>query len=339
LDGSGPHSDKVLSTRLRLARNLRNVPFPGRGRPEQLSQVLPSVVAAAKKGTHFAELLVLKSSELSKADKQFLVERHVISHDFAENSKLGALILGVDESVSIMINEEDHLRIQVLCSGLQLGEAMRIAEKVDDELDASLEYAFSEELGYLTACPTNVGTAMRASVLIHFPSLVLTKQISKVLQGITQVGLAVRGFYGEGTEVMGNFFQISNQTTLGLSEKEAITSLERVTHQIIEYEEKAMDVLLKDAKVQVEDKIWRAYGVLRHCKIISSRELISLVSAVRFGISLGLPGLGDIATLNELLVLTQPAHIQKLVGKEMSSAERNIVRAELVHKKVKFSAS
>ena len=335
LNGSGPHADKILSTRLRLARNLRNVPFPGRARPEQLSQVLPSAVAATKKSSLFSELMVLRSSEMTKADKQFLVERHLISHDFAEDSKVGALIIGNDESNSIMINEEDHLRIQVLCSGLQLGGALKLADKIDEELDCSLEYAFSGELGYLTSCPTNVGTGMRASVLIHFPSLVLTRQISRVLQGITQIGLAVRGFYGEGSEIMGNFFQISNQTTLGLNDKETIMSLERVTNQIMEYETKAMELLLKDAKAQVEDKVWRAYGTLRHCKILTSRELISLISAVRYGISLGLSGLCDIALVNELLILTQPAHIQKLAGREMTSAERNVMRAEIVHEKLK----
>lgn len=335
LNGTGPHSDKVLSTRLRLARNLRSIPFPGRARPEQLSQVLPSVVAASKKSAIFSDELVLRSAEMTKDDKQFLVERHLISHDFAEDSKVGALIIGTDESCSIMVNEEDHLRIQVLCSGLQLGGALKTADKIDEELDASLEYAFSDELGYLTSCPTNVGTGMRASVLIHFPSLVLTRQITKVLQGITQVGLAVRGFYGEGSEIMGNFFQISNQTTLGLTEKETLASLERVTNQIMEYETKAMEVLLKDARSQIEDKVWRAYGTLKYCRILTSRELISLVSAVRFGVSLGLTGLCDIATVNELLILTQPAHIQKLAGREMTSAERNVMRAEMVHERLR----
>ncbi len=334
LEGNGPNADIVLSTRVRLARNLVNFPFPTRAKPEQLSQVLPSVVAAAKKSPAFSEMMVLRSAEMTPQDKQFLVERHLISHDFAEDCKAGALIVGTDESTSIMVNEEDHLRIQVLCSGLQLGKAVKLADKIDDELDASLEYAFSEELGYLTSCPTNVGTGLRASVLMHFPSLVLTKQIGKVLQGITQVGLAVRGFYGEGSEIVGNFFQVSNQTTLGLSEKEAVSSLERVTQQIMDYEKKAMDALLRDAKVQIEDKVWRAYGALRYCKIISSRELVSLVSLVRFGLSLGLPGLCDIGTLNELLVLSQPAHMQKRAGREIATAERNVLRAELVHERI-----
>jgi len=334
LNGSGPHSDVVLSTRVRLARNLQNFPFPTRAKAEQLSQVLPSVVAAAKKSPAFSEMVVLRSAEMTQQDKQFLVERHLISHDFAENSKVGALVIGTDESVSIMVNEEDHLRLQVLCSGLQLGKAVKLADKVDDELDASLEYAFSEELGYLTSCPTNVGTGLRASVLMHFPALVLTKQIGKVLQGITQVGLAVRGFYGEGTEIIGNFFQVSNQTTLGLSENEAVMGLERVASQIMEYEAKAMEASMRDARVQIEDKVWRAFGALKYCKILTSRELVSLVSLVRFGVSLGLHGLCDIGTLNELLVLSQPAHMQKRAGKDLAAAERNVLRAELVHERL-----
>jgi protein arginine kinase len=334
LDGSGPHSDVVLSTRVRLARNLQGFPFPTKAKPEQLAQVLPSVVTAAKKSQAFSEMMVLRSPEMSPQDKQFLIERHLISHDFAENSKVGALLVGTDESVSIMVNEEDHLRIQVLCSGLQLGKAVKLADKIDDELDVSLEYAFSEELGYLTSCPTNVGTGLRASVLIHFPALVLTNQIGKVLQGISQVGLAVRGFYGEGSGIVGNFFQVSNQTTLGIGENEAVTSLERVTQQIMEYEKKAMEALFRDAKAQIEDKVWRAYGALKHCKIITSRELVSLVSLVRFGASLGLQGLCKVGTLNELLILSQPAHIQKRAGKDLSTGERNVLRAALVHEKL-----
>jgi len=203
---------------------------------------------------------------------------------------------------------------------------------IDDELGQDLDYAFSDDLGYLTACPTNAGTGMRASVLIHLPSLVLTKQIGRVLQGITQVGLAVRGFYGEGSQIMGNFFQISNQTTLGQSERETVESLERVTRQIIDYEQRARDELLKDARVQIEDKIWRAYGTLRHSRVISSQEVINLSSAVRFGVALQMEGLASVQTLNELLIRTQPAHIQLATGREMEQRERNVIRADYVRK-------
>jgi protein arginine kinase len=339
LDGSGPSSDVVLSTRVRLARNLKEVPFTHRAREEQLAMVYSSVVSAVRKTPALVSSSALQMRELTPLDRQFLVERHLISHDLADNGRLRGLLLVPDESVSAMVNEEDHLRLQALASGFQLRSAWESVNSIDDELGQDLDYAFSEDLGYLTACPTNAGTGMRASVLIHLPSLVLTKQISRVLQGITQVGLAVRGFYGEGSQIMGNFFQISNQTTLGQSEKETIESLERVTRQIIEYEQRARDELLKDARVQIEDKIWRAYGALKHSRVISSSEVVNLSSAVRFGVALQIEGLASVRTLNELLIRTQPAHIQLAAGQEMEQRERNVIRANYVRSLLDSSAA
>jgi len=332
LDGSGPSADIVLSTRVRLARNLNDVPFTHRAREEQLSMIYSSVLSAVRKTPALQSSAALQMGDLTPLDRQFLVERHLISHDLADNGKVRGLLVVPDESVSAMVNEEDHLRLQALASGLQLRSAWDAVNSIDDDLAQDLDYAFSEELGYLTACPTNVGTGMRASVLIHLPSLVLTKQIGRVLQGITQVGLAVRGFYGEGSQIMGNFFQISNQTTLGQSEKETIDSLERVTRQIIDSEQRAREELLKDARVQIEDKIWRAYGTLQHSRVISSQEVVNLSSAVRFGVALRIEGLASVQTLNELLVRSQPAHLQMAVGREMEQRERNILRAEYVRK-------
>ena len=330
LDGSGPAADIVLSTRVRLARNLKEVPFTHRAREEQMAMVYSSVVSAVRKTPALVSSTALAMRELTPLDRQFLVERHLISHDLADNGRLRGLLLVPDESVSAMVNEEDHMRLQALASGFQLRSAWEAVNAIDDDLGQDLDYAFSDDLGYLTACPTNAGTGMRASVLIHLPSLVLTKQIGRVLQGITQVGLAVRGFYGEGSQIMGNFFQISNQTTLGQSERETVESLERVTRQIIDYEQRARDELLKDARVQIEDKIWRAYGALRHSRVISSQEVINLSSAVRFGVALSMSGLASVQTLNELLIRTQPAHIQLALGREMEQRERNVVRAEYV---------
>jgi len=332
LDGSGPSSDVVLSTRVRLARNLAGVPFTHRAREEQLVMVYSSVLAAVRKTPGLTESLALEMRELTPLDRQFLVERHLISNDLADNGKLRGLLVLPDESISAMVNEEDHLRLQGLASGFQLRSAWESINAIDDELAQDLDYAFSDELGYLTACPTNVGTGMRASVLIHLPSLVLTKQIGRVLQGITQVGLAVRGFYGEGSQIMGNFFQISNQTTLGQNERETIDSLERVTKQIIESEQRARDELLKDARVQIEDKIWRAYGTLRHGRVISSQEVVNLSSAVRFGVALKIEGLASVQTLNELLVRSQPAHLQINAGRELEQRERNIIRADYIRR-------
>ena len=332
LDGTGPAADVVLSTRVRLARNLKEVPFTHRAREEQMAMVYSSVVSAVRKTPALVSSTALPMRELTPIDRQFLVERHLISHDLADNGRLRGLLLVPDESVSAMVNEEDHMRLQALASGFQLRSAWEAVNAIDDDLGQDLDYAFSDDLGYLTACPTNAGTGMRASVLIHLPSLVLTKQIGRVLQGITQVGLAVRGFYGEGSQIMGNFFQISNQTTLGQSERETVESLERVTRQIIDYEQRARDELLKDARVQIEDKIWRAFGALKHSRVISSQEVINLSSAVRFGVALQLGGLASVQTLNELLIRTQPAHIQLATGREMEQRERNVVRAEYVRK-------
>jgi len=330
LDASGPHADLVLSTRVRLARNLAGVPFTHRARDEQLVSVLGSVERAAHGAPAFADASLLRMHELTPVDRQFLVERHLVSHELSDGARPRGLLIAPGERLSIMVNEEDHLRLQALCSGFQLAEAWALAEHADDEIDGALEFAYTDELGYLTACPTNVGTGMRASVLIHLPALVLTKQIDKVLKSIMQVGLAVRGLYGEGSQIMGNLFQISNQTTLGHSEKESVESLDRVSRQILGYEERARDVLVRDARTQIEDKVWRAYGSLRYGRSMTSEEVINLCSAVRLGVALGLPGLPPLATLNQLLVLTQPAHLARRAGHPVEAGERNALRAELV---------
>jgi len=330
LDATGPHADLVLSTRVRLARNLVGVPFTHRARDEQLVSVLGAVERAADGTQVFRGSGMLRMHELSPNDRQFLVERHLVSHELSDGARPRALLITPGERLSIMVNEEDHLRLQALCSGFQLGEAWALAEHADDEIETALEYAFTDELGYLTACPTNVGTGMRASVLIHLPALVLTKQIDKVLKSVMQVGLAVRGLYGENSQVMGNLFQISNQTTLGQTEKESVESLDRVSRQILDYEERARDILLRDARTQIEDKVWRAYGSLRYGRSMSSEEVINLCSALRLGVALGFTGLPPLRAVNELLVITQPAHLQRRAGSALEAPERNVMRAELV---------
>lgn len=330
LDGTGPRSDLVVSTRVRLARNVRGVPFSHRARDEQLVSVLGSVERAAQSASSFAGGGLLRMHDLTPIDRQFLVERHLVSHELSDGARPRGLVLGPAERLSIMVNEEDHLRIQALCSGFQLAEAWALAEHADEEIERSLDYAFNEELGYLTACPTNVGTGMRASVLIHLPALVLTKQIDKVLKSVMQVGLAVRGLYGEGSDVMGNLFQLSNQTTLGHSEPESVESLDRVTRQILDYEERARDVMLRDARTQIADKVWRAYGNLRYGRSMSSQEVINLCSAMRLGVALGFAGLPPLSTINQLLVLTQPAHVMRDAGRALEAPERNVLRADFV---------
>jgi len=330
LDGSGPKGEIVVSTRVRVARNLRHVPFTHRARDEQLQGVMASVGDALQRAPSFRDGVLLRMTDLSTVDRQVLVERHLVSHELGDGARPRALCLTRDERLSLMINEEDHVRLQSLASGFQPAEAWSAADRADDELGQLLDFAFSDEIGFLTACPTNTGTGLRASVLIHLPALVILQEIQKVLKSIMHVGLNVRGLYGEHSDVMGNLFQVSNQTTLGHSERESIERLERVTREVIDNEERARERLVRDARVQTEDKVWRAYGMLRYCRSISSQEVINLCSAVRLGVSLGVPGLAPLRVLNELLVLTQPAHLQRAHGGELTLPERNVYRAQLV---------
>src|SRR5256712_10637131 len=330
LSGEGPHAEMVLSTRIRLARNLHSVPFTHRARDEQLQGVLMSVAAAALRSKAFAEGTLLRMNEMSGVERQILVERHLVSHELGDGVKPRGIMIAADESLSLMINEEDHLRLQSMTPGFQLAEAWSQADAADDELDQSLDFAFSDEIGFLTSCPTNAGTGLRASVLIHLPALVLLEEIQKVLKSIMQVGLNVRGLYGEHSEVMGNLFQISNQTTLGRSEHDSIDSLERVTRQIIETEERARERMMRDARVQIEDKVWRAYGTLRYCRSIHAREVINLCSAVRLRVAPGGRGLCPLSLPHAPLLRTQPAHPHGRVGPDLTPAERHVYRAQLV---------
>ena len=336
---AGPQSDAILSTRVRLARNLKGLSFPGRGLGEELGGVLHRVENAALGVGLFQSRMLTETGGLPVLERQFLLERHLISYELASSGGHSGLVFSRDEGASVMINEEDHVRIQALRPGLQLEECYQLANQIDDQLEASLEWAFSDDFGYLTACPTNVGTGLRASVLVHLPALVLTRKIKKVLAGVTQVGLAVRGFYGEGTDVIGNFFQISNQITLGEKEAQALLNLERVVRQLLDYEEKARDVLLKDAVQQIRDKVMRAVGVLAHAHLMSSQEAIGLASAIRLGITLGLDEVPPVALINQILLSIQPAHLQLMAGREMSSQERNAYRAELIREKMRAAAS
>ena len=330
LDGTGEYPGIVLSSRARLARNLKGIPFSHKASVGQLEEVQTQVLTAQKENNYLKNAFFLNTTDLVDIDKQFMVERHLVSPGLLEKKGARCIVIGDKEIVSIMVNEEDHLRLQALQSGFQPKNAWCIIDRIDDELSASLEYAFSEEFGFLTACPTNTGTGLRASILIHLPALVLTQEIDKVLRGITQVGLAVRGFYGEGTGVQGNLFQISNQTTLGQSEEDIINSLERVTKQIIEYEQDARETLIKDAKSQIEDKIWRAYGIVKNARVLTSQEFMNLSSAMRLGVSMGMITDVDIKTLNLLMIWTQPSHLQKRAKKKMEPTQRDVYRADFV---------
>lgn len=330
----GPYHHIVISSRVRLARNLDKIPVPAFQNESTAYTVLEKVKKAVElldlKGSE--TLCFYRLSELPPLIKQILLEKHLISREHTADKPHKGLLINADESVSIMINEEDHLRIQVLLPGLQPEEAWRTADRIDDLLESQLEYAFHEKKGYLTSCPTNVGTGLRASVMIHLPALVLTKQAGRIFSTLTQLGLVVRGLYGEGTESTGHIFQISNQITIGQKETEIIQNLTTVTRQIIEKEEETRKVLLKETPLQLADRAGRAYGILKNAALLSSQEALSLLSDIRLGLDLGILDIGmDSKKLNELMVSSQPAFIQKFEGKAIEALENDAVRAKLFH--------
>ncbi|MBI4544032.1 MAG: protein arginine kinase [Gemmatimonadetes bacterium] len=337
LEASGPHADIVWSTRVRLARNLQAQAFGNRLRDAERIEIFRSVREAAERSSSLRDGVALEISKLANLSRQLLLERHLISRDLAganaEEPRQGTgLFLGRREVIGVMINEEDHLRLQSILSGLQLREAYEMVDRLDEELGRQLPLAYHHEFGYLTSCPTNVGTGLRASILIHLPGLVLTKEIGRVLQGISQVGLTFRGLYGEGSEVVGNFFQLSNQTTLGKSEEDLIDHLQKIASQVIQYELQARHVLRRDAPRVIEDKIWRAYGLLRYARALSFEEVMNLLSGVRLGASMKLlPGL-SVYTLNKIMVYTQAAHLEQAAGRPLSEAESDLHRAAYVRR-------
>ncbi len=330
LNASGPYSDVIISSRVRLARNLRGVPFSGQGTAADEDRVVEQVLDAARKSAHFADGSYFDMTALPDADRQLLVERHLVSPALASGERRGGVLVGKGETFGVMVNEEDHLRLQALFAGFEPEAAWQVVNQIDDEICGALDIAFDHRFGYLTACPTNVGTGLRASILIHLPGLVLVQSVEQVLRGISQVGLTVRGFHGEGTEVVGSLFQISNQVTLGKSEPEILETLERVVRQIIDYESDARQTLLRDAEAQIHDKIWRAYGLLRNAHVLGCDEYMNLSSAVRLGIGCGVLKEIDAQQLNELMVLVQPSHVQRLANSVLSEDEKDVSRADMV---------
>lgn len=336
MKGSGPETDVVISSRIRIARNLTGKPFPMLATTQQAQEVLEQLTAVAQTEElqHYGPFETIELSRLTELERRVLVEKHLISPNLANESRSGAVVLSENEAVSIMVNEEDHLRIQCLYPGLQIKEAWGLASRIDDIFEEATDYAFDERRGYLTSCPTNVGTGIRSSVMMHLPGLVLTQQINRILSAITQVGLAVRGIYGEGSEATGNLFQISNQITLGQSEGEIIENLYNVVRQIIEHERAARNRLLEDSKVRLEDRIQRSYGILSHAMIMDSKEAAQRLSDVRLGIDLNL--IQDVTpqAMNEMMVLTQPGFLQQVFNEKMSPELRDVRRAELIRKQL-----
>jgi protein arginine kinase len=328
LRGSGPESDIVMCSRIRLARNLADFPFINRASRSERVEI-EALVKTCIGGPGF-ELTYQDVNGLNDLDRQFLVERQLISRELKASEGPRGVAIGPQENVSIMVNEEDHLRIQVIHSGLSLPEVWERINRLDDQLEAHLNYAFSPQLGYLTACPTNVGTGIRVGVMLHLPALVQTKQIEKVFRALHKINLAVRGLYGEGTQAFGDFYQISNQQTLGKSERELIKNLSDVVPQIISYERQARGALVNERRQHLHDQVSRAYGVLKTAHTISSEETMHLLSSVRMGINLGLIDDLEIPTVNELFIHTQPAHLQKIQGKKLEGDLRRAARADYI---------
>lgn len=335
LRGHGPESDIVLSSRIRLARNLTGYWYTDHLEAGDKLRLIDEVARAVKETPLLKDIVFLDYRNLKEMDRQFFLERHLISREHATEKGDKALIISKNEVISIMVLEEDHLRAQVFQSGLNLVEAWRLMDRIDSELGLKLPFSFHPTLGYLTACPTNVGTGLRASCMLHLAGLMMTKQVNKVLQALSKLNLAARGFFGEGTQASGNFFQFSNQLTLGQNESEIVDGLERVMRQVIEHEKEARSYLLEKRRGKVEDQIWRAVGNLKSARLMTSNEALGLLSLARLGVDLGfIPNLSK-ANLNALFLFTQPAHLQKLSGGELSSGERDQKRAELIRTRLK----
>jgi len=334
LDASGDHSGIVLSTRVRLARNLEGFAFPGRARDGERLRILARVREAVEGSPHLRRNLLVRVDELGSDDRLLLHERHLISKELAgldsqHPVRSGAAVF-LGDGIGVMVNEEDHLRLQTLRSGFNLADAFADMQRIDEELGERIPFAFHEEFGFLTSCPTNTGTGLRASALIHLPGLVLTKEINKTLAGLQQIGFTYRGLYGEGSEVVGNFFQISNQTTLGRSEEEIIDKLLQVLSTVIAREEESRRVLLRDACYIIEDKLWRAYGTLRYARSLTFDEAMNFLSGVRLAVGLKLITGLSVYTLNKLLIFSQAAHLSHAEGRPLSESEANLARARYV---------
>lgn len=331
-EGSAKKCPVVLMTRIRLARNLSKTPFPGWAKLPQRTQVLETCLPAVASLNQMKSGITAEVEELSELEKQILVERHLISRELSGTPEKAGVVISKDQSVSVMINEEDHLRIQVIKSGYRFKQAWNSVNVVDSTLEDELDYAFSSRIGFLTACPTNVGTGMRASAMMHLPALVISNQMEKVVRAVNQLGIAVRGLFGEGSDASGSIFQISNQTTLGESEEEIIKRLSSVLKTIIDQEMNSREKILEKDPNKLFDKIGRAYGILQNSHLLSSSECMNLASLVRFGVDLEMFSEETRNTVDRMFIECQPGHIQHLAGKSIDTNERDAFRSEYLRK-------
>ncbi|MBM7869570.1 protein arginine kinase [Clostridium pascui] len=325
----------ILSSRIRLARNLKDKSFPHKLFEEQGREIVKEVEEVLYDNVNKDDFTTIYLWQTNSVDDGIYLEKHFISDRLISNKNKAAFIINDEETISVMINEEDHLRIQCITSGYNLDEAYKAANDLDDKLEGRLQYAYDEELGYLTACPTNVGTALRASVMIHLPALTMNNEVSKIFNALNQVGITVRGLYGEGSKAEGNLYQVSNQVTLGLTEQEIINNLKLVVNQLISEEKRAREMLLNTHLIQLEDKVYRSLGVLKFSRLLNGDECLKLLSYVRLGLEMGIIKDVDKNTLNELLLISQRSMLDKIASKELSYSERDILRAKIVRDKLK----
>lgn len=328
LQGVGPESDIVVSTRIRLARNLGAFPFIRRCTDIDRVNLESLVHLQLTAHQAFASTMHVNVAELEPLDRQFLVERQLISRELSDCEGARSVLIDPQERFSVMVNEEDHLRLQAMRSGLEIASTWAHIDALDDAVQEKLEIAFHPRWGFLTACPTNVGTGMRVSVMLHLPALVQTRQIDRVFRSLQKISLAVRGLFGEGSQAMGDFYQISNQLTLGRSESELLEQVGEVVPALIDYERKAREFLLKENRPEMQEQVGRALETLKRSSQISSEETMHLLSKLRMGVHLALIDSIDIPTINRLFLQTQPAHLQKRHGATLSTAERNQARAD-----------
>jgi len=333
---SGPLGEIVISSRIRLARNLSGFSFPGWANEDDRMLVLNSVKPTVDTLSEMRGAFSSDLRNLTTIRKQVLVERHLISREQAAKGNGSAVVMNRKQTLCIMINEEDHLRMQSIKPGLNLKSAFNMIDKIDTKLEEDIDYAFDNQHGYLTACPTNLGTGMRASAMLHLPALVLSEQINQVIQAVNKIGLAVRGLYGEGTEALGNLFQVSNQHTLGEKEIEIVARLEKVIKQIIEHEKNARATLFEDRRAMLDDKVGRAYAILRHGHIISTKEALELLSMLRAGVDLGYFPEEVRGIIDVLFMEIQPAHLQMRADSKLGVEERDIMRAEIMRDELKI---
>lgn len=333
---NAPDSDVVISSRVRIARNLSDYPFPSSMTQEQSGEIVSKVrEALSGAGTASESFVFIDLQKTGALEKQVLVEKHLVSPVMLEAGNTKGVIISRDETVSIMINEEDHLRIQCIYPGMRIEKAWELGGRVDSLLEKKLDFAFSKEFGYLTCCPTNVGTGIRASVMLHLPALIMTGYIGRVLEACGKLRIAVRGLYGENTEASGNIFQVSNQVALGLSEEEIISGISNVSAQIVEQERALRSELSRQNLLRLEDRVYRSYGLLANSRIISSEESMKLLSDVRLGVDMGIIENVAPTVIDEIMLLLQPASLQVAAGRSLEADERDMKRAEFIRNKLK----